>query len=302
MRDEVRALVRGIREDRRHGAAELAERALLALRLVAESSPAAGAEALLAELKEAGRALAGARPTMVAIAAAVRRFLQAVAVRAGEVPPAELRRLAVACAEETTRRLHTAAEKIAVHAGGLLPPGAVVMAHSYSSTVLAALRYLHGRGKVGRVVVTRAGAGRTGLALAGELAGAGVPVWLIDDTAVALFLPGVVAVFLGADAVYPDGVVNGVGSLQVAVLAARQGVPVYVLADTFKLAPRPAGEMALEEGDPVEVAGGVPLPAGVVVSNPRFDVTPPGLITALVTEEGALPVEAALERLTPGGG
>jgi methylthioribose-1-phosphate isomerase len=40
------------------------------------------------------------------------------------------------------------------------------------------------------------------------------------------------------------------------------------------------------------------VPAGVAVKNPAFDVTPAGLITAIITERGIVP-PVELERLAP---
>jgi len=99
------------------------------------------------------------------------------------------------------------------------------------------------------VIVTRSGSGRTGERIALELASCGVSLTFIDDTAVGLYLGAVSKVIVGADRVCADGmVVNGIGSYQLAVVAARAGVPFYVLCETLKFDPRVASdEVDLEE-------------------------------------------------------
>jgi translation initiation factor 2B subunit (eIF-2B alpha/beta/delta family) len=81
--------------------------------------------------------------------------------------------------------------------------------------------------------------------------------------------------------------VNGVGTRQLAVLCRRAGIPFYVLCDSLKfdasLAPEDA---ALEDEGAAGMSLADGLPSGVAVRNPRFDVTPPDLITAVVTERG----------------
>jgi methylthioribose-1-phosphate isomerase len=61
----------------------------------------------------------------------------------------------------------------------------------------------------------------------------------------------------------------------------------------------------VERRPPEEVTSlaGVPIaPAGTAAYNPAFDVTPPGLITAIVTEQGiAQPVGAGTLRVLMAG-
>ena len=137
-----------------------------------------------------------------------------------------------------------------------------------------------------------------------ELAQAGVPHTLIPDVAAGhLMSRGEVDVVLvGADRVAANGdTANKVGTYPLAVLAARHGIPFYVCAPTssvdqatpdgasIEIEERPADEVLLIRG--VSIA-----PAGTVVRNPSFDVTPAELITGIVTEEGVLsgPYEAGL--------
>jgi len=101
---------------------------------------------------------------------------------------------------------------------------------------------------------------------------------------------------LGADRVCADGkVVNGIGSYQLALVAERAGIPLYILCDTLKFNPRLSSEeVDLEEREPSEVVEPTRLPPGVSIKNPHFDITPLELITGIVTERGLLAPAAVI--------
>lgn len=137
---------------------------------------------------------------------------------------------------------------------------------------------------------------------------------LTDNAAGSLFAAGEVdAVLIGADRIAADGsVANKVGSYPLAVLARYHHVPFIVVAPVTTVDPdtpdgasieveqRPGHEVTEVTAPQVPVAGveaggGIPVaPLGTQAYNPAFDVTPPELVTAIVTEEGAVsPVTAA---------
>jgi methylthioribose-1-phosphate isomerase len=137
-----------------------------------------------------------------------------------------------------------------------------------------------------------------------ELRQAGVPHTLIPDMAAGpLMAQGQVDVILvGADRVAANGdTANKVGTYTLAVLAERHGVPFVVCAplSSVDLGTPDGAAIPIEDRSAAEVTEirGVRIaPEGTSVKNPAFDVTPAGLITAIVTEEGALraPFEGSL--------
>ena len=79
------------------------------------------------------------------------------------------------------------------------------------------------------------------------------------------------------------GVCNKVGTRPAALTAAAAGVPVWAVAASDKVAPRPL-EPPGERADPGELyAGGA---AGVEAEAPLFETTPGELIAAVITERG----------------
>ncbi len=128
---------------------------------------------------------------------------------------------------------------------------------------------------------------------------------LADSAAGSLFAAGLVdIVLIGADRIAADGsVANKVGSYSLAVLASHHQVPFVVVAPTSTVdlsTPEGAAiEVEMRPGEEVTRIAGVPVgPAGTPGYNPAFDITPPGLITAIVTERGVVqPVTAGTLRL-----
>ncbi len=127
-----------------------------------------------------------------------------------------------------------------------------------------------------------------------ELDQAGVPHTLIPDMAAGpLMARGEVDVILvGGDRVAANGdTANKIGTYTLAVLAARHGVPFYVVVPltSVDLGTPDGAAIPIEEraADEVTTVRGVRVaPAGTEVFNPAFDVTPAELITAIVTDEG----------------
>lgn len=141
-----------------------------------------------------------------------------------------------------------------------------------------------------------------------EAARNGMPYSLLTDNAAgSLFAAGEVdAVLIGADRIAADGsVANKVGSYPLAVLAKYHHVPFIVVAPTttvdldtadgasITVEQRPGSEVTELTSPQVGVAGrdagGVLVaPVGTPAYNPAFDITPPELVTAIVTEEGVV--------------
>jgi methylthioribose-1-phosphate isomerase len=90
-------------------------------------------------------------------------------------------------------------------------------------------------------------------------------------------------VVTGADRIAANGdTANKIGTYSLAVLAAHHDVPFYVVA------PSSTVDLATATGDgiPIEERSGDEVTARFAARNPAFDVTPAGLIAAIVTEAG----------------
>jgi methylthioribose-1-phosphate isomerase len=111
-------------------------------------------------------------------------------------------------------------------------------------------------------------------------------------------------VIVGADRVLSTGhVYNKIGTYQVATMAKQHNIPFYVAAplSTFDLNSKP-DDIIIEQRKPSEVtgvAGKKTAPDGIDVINPAFDMTPPELITGIITEVGVAkpPFEESIRKL-----
>jgi methylthioribose-1-phosphate isomerase len=129
-----------------------------------------------------------------------------------------------------------------------------------------------------------------------ELAREGISVRVACDNACALLMQrGLVScVVLGADRIAANGdTANKIGTYGVALLAHTHGVPFYVAAphSTLDLNTPDGAAIPIEEREAREVTHveNVQItPEGVPVYNFAFDVTPAGLITAIITDTGVL--------------
>jgi methylthioribose-1-phosphate isomerase len=163
-------------------------------------------------------------------------------------------------------------------------------------TALGVLRSVANQGKTLKIYAAEARPVMQGARLtAYELTNDGFDVTLVPDTAIGISMQrGLIdRVVVGADRITKTGhVFNKVGTYQIATLAKKHRIPFYVAAplSTFDFETN-WKDVKIEERSADEVrklAGRQTAPASVSVFNPAFDVTPPELITAIITEEGVL--------------
>lgn len=251
--------IESIRTDRRSGARALAAQAAETLSLADPASVRDVAEALIA-----------AQPTMAPMVNLARRTAVA-----SDVP---------AACREFLAAMDRAGERVATHAAALIENGMTVLTHSSSSAVLAAFEHAHAAGARFSVIVTESRPLLEGISAAETLGRLGIPVTVIADAAVYRTLDRCRLVFVGADSVSSDAVVNKTGTALVALAARARNVPIYVLCGSEKFLP-PAYTLPAEPPkDPGEVLDR-PLP-NVTAENYYFEIVPLAWFTGLITEDG----------------
>jgi len=163
-------------------------------------------------------------------------------------------------------------------------------------TALGVVRAAIEQGKFLKVLVPETRPALQGARLtAFELVTDGIECTLIADTAVGYMMSSgrVDKVVVGADRITRDGYVfNKIGTYQEAVLAKRHGIPFYPAAprSTFDLSRDHDGVTIEERGfaEVVEIRGKRIAPKGIPVANPVFDITPPELVTAIISDRGII--------------
>jgi methylthioribose-1-phosphate isomerase len=231
------------------------------------------------DLGEAYDALLTSRPTAVNL----RRALDELR---DEPSPERARALHEAEVDRCRRMAANALELFAPATRALTHCNTGALATGGYGSALGAIRAAWDAGLVEHVWVDETRPLLQGARLtAWELDILGIPFSVIvDGAAPALLAAGEVDVVLvGADRIAANGdVANKVGTYGLAVAAREHGVPFVVVAPTSTLdGSTPTGaDIPIEERAPGEVSTRFPA------RNPAFDVTPAGLVAALVTEVG----------------
>jgi methylthioribose-1-phosphate isomerase len=233
------------------------------------------------DVARAAATLAASRPTAVNLAWALEEMAR------WDGDPADRARQIHAEEVERCRRM-------AAHAASLLEPGTRALTHCNTGglatggygTAVGALRAAWEQGVLAHVLVDETRPLLQGARLtAWELEEAGIPYTVIADAAAGLMMARgeVDAVLTGADRIAANGdTANKIGTYTLAVLAAHHDVPLYVVAPGSTLDPAtPTGDRI-----PIEERSGDEITVRFPARNPAFDVTPAGLIAAIVTEHG----------------
>jgi ribose 1,5-bisphosphate isomerase len=233
------------------------------------------------------RQLKGTRPTAVSLANALYYTLKDL----DEGGSVEVQKTAViASGEEFIKNSHEAVSKIALTGADLINDGDTLLTICNSSVALGVIIKAYQQEKKIQVFSAESRPRFQGRITVKQLAGAGVPVTMIVDSAVKHFMQQVDKAFVGADAITADGeVFNKIGTSQVALIANEYDRPFYVCAETYKFAPQTLnGEtIEIEERDVEEIADPSDFP-GVNIINPAFDRTPAKHITGIITELGVV--------------
>jgi methylthioribose-1-phosphate isomerase len=124
----------------------------------------------------------------------------------------------------------------------------------------------------------------------------GIPVTVVTDSMAAHFMQQrqVHGVVVGADRIAANGdTLNKIGTYPLALAAKAEGVPFFVAAplSTVDFSMATGQGMAIAQGDTTDVCqlgGTLICPPGVGAYHPLADLTPAALITAIVTEKGAI--------------
>jgi len=313
-------IAKAIKDMEIRGAPAIGVAAAFGMALAAIWSKAETVEKLVKELEKAKRVLESTRPTAYNLFWALNRIWQKVkeGVQKG-VSVEELKRIVVEEAKkiyiediETNRKIGEIGAKLVEDGDTILTHcNAGALATAGFGTALAVIRYAVAEGKRIRVIATETRPLLQGARLTvWELAKEGIDVTLITDNMVGYIISkGIVSkAIVGADRITRDGyVANKIGTYTIAVVAARHRVPFYVAApsSTFDLSLE-GPSIPIEERDPDEVRtvlGKLTITVPTVkVYNPAFDIIPPDLVTAIITEKGIItpPYARNIEKVLKG--
>ena len=246
----------------------------------------------LSFLEQAAYTLSHARPTtstrMAAITAAALRQAKR-ALSSGQDLVEALQAYAVTMMETRYRNI----EKCAVALASRLPKDATVMTQCFAETVVGLmLREAAAQGKTVQLICPETRPFLQGARLTASVAvQQGCRATVITDN-----MPGMILskqkvdLFTSAaDAICMDGtIINKVGTFQIALCAKHFSVPYYVTGSPDHGKPDAASvQIEYRDGNAVLEHQGVRVTApGVQGLYPAFDITPPQLVTGIVTDRG----------------
>ena len=292
--DWIEQRIKGIVNDRRRGAAQLAGTAIRILMAVCKRSRAKDLERLNLEVEQTAFSLAESRPSM----APVRNWSLIFAHRfkqeaARGVSIHQAKRLGRILGEELLGMQQGFVRRQIEAARPLLSHRRSLVTLSYSSTVESILRHALPAGC--RVVVAESRPLMEGRLLFKNLLETVADLRMVTDAQLGLAIPTSDLVLVGADTILSDlAVVNKTGTYMAALVSYTHGCDFFVATDTYKInAGVNSHNCLLESKSGKEVW---PLQE-TRCENVYFDITPGKFVTGFVTEEGILDHEGMKSHL-----
>lgn len=245
-------------------------------------------------LREAAYTVTHARPTtserMVSYIQEVLDFAEATLEAGQEVGPA-----IAGYALEITEARYQVSRSIADFAVDLLPDEVTIITQCFAETLISfVLLVCQERGKNVSLICPETRPYLQGARLTASVAyDMGVPVTVVTDNMPGYLLSQRIPdVFIcAADVITLDGhVVNKIGTYQIALSAHENNIPFYVVGSPAADNPT-IDTVTIEQRDPEEVVHAMGVRTameGVKGYYPAFDITPPKLVSAVITPKGVL--------------
>ena len=243
-------------------------------------------------LKDAADCISSARPTTAKRMARISELMLDAAETAwqsGEPVAEAIKRRAI----EVNDRRYEKIARIATYLVDRFPENGTILTQCFAETIVGMmLKEAKERGKRLRIFCPETRPYFQGARLTATVCyEMGFDVTVITDNMPAFVMQseGVDVFTSAADAICMDGsVINKVGTFQIAIAAKHLGVPYYVTGAPDRMHAT-AKDVQIEMRDPkfvLEAMGVKTARDGVKGYYPAFDVTPPELVTGVVTDRG----------------
>jgi translation initiation factor 2B subunit (eIF-2B alpha/beta/delta family) len=192
---------------------------------------------------------------------------------------------------EIINHFDTSQEKINKNVFTLIKDEDKIFTHCHSTNVINSLIYSKEKGRKFEVYNTETRPLFQGRKTAEELEKAGIKVTMFVDSAAATAIEKenpedkiyTDKIFLGADALLKDGIINKIGSGMFSELANKNKVPVYIVADSWKFS---YNKMPIEKRNINEIWDNAPKE--IRIKNPAFEFVDKKYITGIITELGLM--------------
>jgi ribose 1,5-bisphosphate isomerase len=200
--------------------------------------------------------------------------------------------------ERILNHFQVAQDKINKHTLKLIKSKDIIYTHCHSTNVSHSLIYAKKKGKSFQVYNTETRPLFQGRKTARELKNANIKVTMFIDSAMDIALSEkqktkkVNKIFIGADALTRNGIVNKVGSGAIAKLAMINKIPLYIIADSWKYS---KNKVPMETRKLNEIWD--KAPKNIKIKNPSFEFVPKKYIKKIITEHGALSYNDFLKKV-----
>lgn len=250
------------------------------------------ADAQLAYLRGAADTISHARPTttgrMLRITAGCLQAAE-IALQQG----ADVSAAIVAHTVDVTNIRYSKVNRIAEHLVDLFPDNGKILTQCFAETIVGMmLKVAKERGKQLKLFCAETRPYFQGARLTATVCSEmGFDTTLITDNMPAFVIEneGIDVFTSAADAICMDGhVVNKVGTYQIAIVAKQLGVP-YFVTGAPDVGHKTRDDIVIEMRDPdfvLEAMGVRTAADGVKGYYPAFDITPPALVSGVVTDRG----------------
>ncbi|KAJ2579670.1 translation initiation factor eIF-2B subunit alpha [Coemansia sp. RSA 1836] len=250
---------------------------------------------LMKTVPEACAQLKRASHNSISLSAGCDVFLQQMARLSQGQSAEECSRALIEAGTEFVQEAGRCRDRVAEFGSAFVRDDHTILVHSYSRVIMGLLRRAVKQNKRFRVYVTESRPDQSGLEAAKELQALGVPCEVVLDAAVGYIMEKVDLVLAGAEGVVENGgLINKVGTYQLAIVAKAAKKPFYALAESFKfvrLYPLSQYDLPTHRADLLAFKDSEPTKdwaARLVATNPMLDYTPPELITLLFTDLGVM--------------
>ncbi len=266
--------------------------AAMGMALAADECRERPSAARLEYMKQAAHTISHARPTT----AGRMELITGGCLRAAEQAMAEGRPAAQAIVEHTVRAnnlRYRKVEQMAQYLVERIPDGGKVMTQCFGETIVGMmLKTAKQQGKALKLFCAETRPYFQGARLTATVCQEmGFDTTVITDNMPAFVMEreGIDVFTSAADAICLDGhIVNKVGTFQIAIVARYMGIPYYVTGAP-DIGHRSKAQIHIEMRDPdytLQAMGVRTAADGVKGYYPAFDVTPPELVTGVVTDQG----------------
>ena len=174
----------------------------------------------------------------------------------------------------------------------------IIFIHCHSTNVIKALIYAKKKGKNFGIYNTETRPLFQGRKTAKELAKEKIKVtmfvesFLDDALSEQQGMKRVGKIFIGADALLKDGIINKVGSELIAKIARQNKIPVYIIADSWKFSKK---KVPLEQRDLNEIWDNAPK--NVKIRNPAFEFVNKKYISGIISELGFMKYDEFVKKM-----